>query len=396
MDFELGEEDLLLRDTVRQLCDQRVRPHAGAFDEARALPRALLTELGSMGLLAMERPEDEGGAGLSAVAASALIGELAAADGALALLVGVHNWQGLAHVAASLGEPERAVELPALVSGERLVAWALPEGARGLVMAQAEAGGAEPGLEGSVGAGALSVVARREGEAWVLDGEVRHVLGAAVAERVVVFGQTDAGPTAWFVDADAEGVSVSDPVRTLGARAAGTAHVRLAGARVPDSRRLGEPGRAFEQAQARLHRTHLGMAAVACGLATGVLQVAAAYAMERRQFGQPIASFQAIQWKLADMSVALDAAWLLTSRAAWLHDAGRPYGEAAARARILATTTAVRSTSEALQIHGGYGYTREYPVERALRDARTCDATEGGNAVARIVLARALVDRLAG
>jgi alkylation response protein AidB-like acyl-CoA dehydrogenase len=391
MDFELGEEDLLLRDTVRELCEQRVRPHAGAFDEARALPAALLAELGAMGLLAMERPEDEGGAGLSAVAASAVTGELAAADGALALLVGVHNWQGLAHVAAALAEPERAVELPGLVSGERLVAWALPERVRGGVAAYAK------GQRAAAAAGpALHVQARREGEVWVLEGEVRHVLGAAVAGRVVVFGQAEAGPTAWLVDADAEGVHVSDPVRTLGARAAATAHIRLVGVRVPDARRLGEPGQAWADAEPRLHRTHLGVAAVACGLARGVLEAAAAYAMERQQFGQPIASFQAIQWKLADMSVALDAAWLLTARAAWLHDTGRPFAEAAARARILATTTAVRSTSEALQIHGGYGYTREFPVERALRDARTCEAIGGGGRVARIVLARAVAERLAG
>ncbi len=381
MDFELGEEDLLLRDTVRQLCDQRVRPHAGELDEARALPQSRLGELGEMGLLAMERPEDEGGAGLSAVAASALMVELAAADASLALLVGVHNWQGLAHVAAALGEPARAAELPALTSGERLVAWALPEAGYATVAG------------GKAECEALTVVARREGAEWVLDGEIRYVPGAAVAERLVVFGRAEAGPTAWLVDREAEGVHVSDPVRTLGLRAAGTAHVQLQGARIHDGRRLDEPGSAWNRGRACLHRTHLGMAAIACGVARGALEVATAYAKEREQFGQPIAGFQAIQWKLADMSLALDAAGLLVTRAAWLHDVGRPYGLAAARARVLATTTAVRSTSEALQIHGGYGYTREFPVERALRDARTCEAIHGGSAVARQLLARSLGDR---
>jgi len=387
MDFELGEEDVLLRDTVRELCDQRVRPRAGGFDEARVLPGELWAELGAMGLCAMERPEDEGGAGLSAVAATALIEELAAADGALALLVGVHNWQGLPHAAAGLCEPERGLELPAMAAGERLVAWALPEGAW---------------LE-SVGADAakgvrLPVSARREGEAWVLDGEVRHVIGAAVAGRLVIFAQAQAGPTAWLVDADAEGMSTM-PVRTLGARAAGTAHVRLAAVCVPEARRLGEPGAAFADAWPRLVRTELGLGAVACGILRGALQAAAAYAQERRQFGQAIASFQAIQWKIADMATTLDAAWLLTQRAAWLCDAGRPHAEmaeAAARARILATTAAVRGTSEALQIHGGYGYTREFPVERALRDARACEVVQGGGALPRLWLARALAERLSG
>lgn len=385
MDFELGEEDVLLRDTVRELCDLRVRPQAGAFDEARAIPRELLRELGAMGLLAMERPEDEGGAGLGAVAASALVEELAAADGALALLVGVHNWQGLGHAAAGLRGSERAAELPAMAAGERLVAWALPEDARVAVAA------------GSHDL-ALPVTARRDGDTWVLDGEVRYVLGAARAGRIVIFGRTDHGPTAWLVDADAAGVTTS-PVRTLGARAAGTAHVRLAAVRVPEARHLGEPGAALVEAWPRLVRTQLGLAAVACGILRGALQVSAAYAQERRQFGQPIASFQAIQWKLADMATTLDAAWLLTLRAAWLVDAGRPHAkvaEAAARARLLAGTAAVRGTSEALQIHGGYGYTREYPVERSLRDARACETTEGGSALPRLVLAQALAERLAG
>jgi alkylation response protein AidB-like acyl-CoA dehydrogenase len=390
MDFELGEEDVLLRDTVRELCDQRVRPYAGAFDEARALPAELLAELGAMGLLAMERPEDEGGAGLSAVAASALIEELAAADGALALLVGTHNWQGLEHAATGLREPERGVELPAMASGQRLVAWALPDGVQVAGEGTGTNGSHEPPLR---------VTARRDGEAWLLDGEVRHVLGAAVAGRIVIFARTDAGPTAWLVDVDAEGVHTSERVRTLGARAAGTAHVRLESVRVSDARRLGEPGAALADAWPRRVRTQLGLAAVACGILRGAFQVAAAYAQERRQFGQPIASFQAIQWKLADMATTLDAAWLLTQRAAWLHDTGQPPTEvakAAARARLLAGTAAVRGTSEALQIHGGYGYTREFPVERALRDARACEASEGGGALPRLWLARALAERLAG
>jgi alkylation response protein AidB-like acyl-CoA dehydrogenase len=140
----------------------------------------------------------------------------------------------------------------------------------------------------------------------------------------------------------------------------------------------------------------LGLAAIACGLARDVLEQATAYAMERRQFGQPIASFQAIQWKLADASTALDAAWLLTCRAAWLRDTEQAFGEAAARARLAAVAAAVRGTSEALQIHGGYGYTREYPIERAFRDARTCQAIEGGDALSRLVLARGLIERLVG
>ena len=378
MDFELGEEESLLRDTVRGLCDQRVRPEAGAWDEVRALPDGLLSELGEMGLLAMEIAEDAGGAGLSAVAATALCEELASADGALAQVIAAHNHLGLAHVAAKASEAMRESELPALVGGEHVVAWALPEHAR--------AGGESD----------LGIVARRDGDDWILEGRVPHVLGASLAGRVVVFADTNAGPGAWMFDVGTDGVGI-EPTRTLGARAAGIGHVALQAVRVPDGQRLGEPGAALVDARGLLVRHDIACAAVACGLARGALQVSAAYAQEREQFGRPIARFQAIQWKLADMGTTLDAAWLLTMKAAWRRDAGRPEDEvarAAARARAYAGPMATRACSEALQIHGGYGYTREYPVERALRDARQHEG-RGGSAM-RLRLADAIAQRFAG
>ncbi|MCX4244674.1 acyl-CoA dehydrogenase family protein [Paraliomyxa miuraensis] len=377
MDFDLDEDDQLLRDTVRQLCEQSVRPHAGEWDEARAIPAAVRDELGRMGLWALRQPEDEGGAGLSTVTACALVEELAAADGALAMLIAAHNFAGLAHVAAaSASQPALAGELSAMASGQRPCAWALAEGALGS------------------GEGALAITATRQGDAWALDGEARHVLGAAVAGRFVVFARAEDGPTAFLIDADAGGLHVSAPLRTHGARAAGTAHLGLQGVRVPDERRLGAPGRALTDAATIVALRELSWAAVACGLLRGALQQASGYAQQREQFGRPIASFQAIQWKLADMATGLEAAWLLTVQAAWRCDQGRPLGEAAARARTWATGAAVRGCSEALQIHGGYGYTREYPVERALRDARQLEATAGGSATARSVLADAIAERL--
>jgi len=383
MDFELSDEESLLRDTVRGLCDQQVRPHAQAWDGARALPPELLPELGQMGLLALEVPEDEGGAGLSAVAASALVEEVAAADGALAELVVAHNYRGLARVRAGLSEAIRAAELPGLVAGERFVT------------------AAEPAAIRSQGAEALRVTAASgegegEGEGWGLNGRVEHALGAALADRLVVLARSDAGPTAWLVDTAAAGVERT-PVRTLGARAAGTAHVVLSGVRVTEAQRLGRPGSALDDAAAGWPGIDVASAAVACGLARGALEVAAAYAQEREQFGRPIARFQAIQWKLADMGTELDAARLLTRRAAWARDAGRPAAEtagAAARARLFAASMATRACSEALQIHGGYGYTREYPVERSLRDARHHEGSHGARM--RLRLAEAIAARFAG
>lgn len=376
MDFELGEEERLLRDTVRGLGQQRIRPHAERWDEARALPPDLLAELGALGLLGLSVAEEAGGTGLSAVAGSALCEELAAADGGLAQLLVAHNHLGLAHVMQGLSAEEAVTEAPALVSGERLVVWALPP--------EAMADGVDP---------AWLVRARRDGDDWVLEGEVAYGLGVGVADRLVVFGQTDQGPTAWLCDAQAPGL-VREPVRTLGARAMGTAHLRLEGVRVSQARRLGEPGQALHDARALVPRAHIGLAAVACGLLRGALEVAAAYALEREQFGRPIARFQAIQWKLADMSTALDAAWLLTMQAAWRYDQGLPHAQAAARARVYAATAATRGCSEALQIHGGYGYTREFPVERSLRDARQCEGRAGP--ALRLWLGEAIAARFAG
>ncbi|MCA9655993.1 MAG: acyl-CoA dehydrogenase family protein [Myxococcales bacterium] len=389
MDFSLSEEDLLLRDTVRELCDQQVRPHAGAWDEARALPPELLPGLGQQGLLAMERPEDEGGAGLSTVAATSLVEELAAADGALALLVSVHNHLGLAHAAQGLRPGPRAQELPALTDGRHIAAWAL-----------SERGSGSDALR-------LSTSARRDGDGWVLQGEKRYVLGASVAQRIVVLATTAGagkdGPersrpeevVALLVDADAPGLERSEPVRTLGMRAAGTAHLRLDGVRVPAERELGDPGRAWADAMALLDRSRVGMAAVACGIGRGAMEVAAAYAQEREQFGRPIAEFQAIQWKLADMATTLEAAWLLTLQAAWRRDVGLPFGAHASRAKLAAARAATVACSEALQIHGGYGYTREFPVERALRDARLCEIGEGTNEIQRLLISRAIAERFA-
>lgn len=388
MDFFLSEEDELLRDTVRELCEQQVRPHAGAWDEARALPPDVLPSLGEQGLLAMELPEDEGGAGLSTVAATALVEELASADGALALLVSVHNHLGLGH-ATKLGDGARGEELPALVDGRHVAAWAL-----------SERGGGSDALR-------MATTARKDGDQWVLEGDKHYILGAAVAQRIVVLATTNAPGkdgvarsgadeiVALLVDADAPGLTVSEPVRTLGMRAAGTAHLRLEGVRVPDSRRLGEPGAAWADAMALLDRSRIGMAAVACGIGRGAMSVATAYAKEREQFGRPIAKFQAIQWKLADMATTLEAAWLLTLKAAWRRDQGLPFSAHASRAKLAAAQAATRACSEALQIHGGYGYTREYPVERSLRDARLCEIGEGTNEIQRLLISRAIAERFA-
>lgn len=377
MDFSLSEEDELLRKTVREFCDAQVRPNAEAWDGARALPSGLLGELGEMGLLAMELSEDLGGAELSTVAATALVGELASADGALASLVSDHNTMGLACAAKCLQGPARDEEVSAMAGGAHLVATVVGERS--------------------------GVRARPSGDGWELTGEARHVLGAADASRLVVFangGDADAAfdpgaVVALLVDANATGVAVGERVRTLGMRAAGTAHVQFDGVQVSAERRLADPGQAWSEGQALLDRKRIDMAAIACGIGRGALAVAVAYANERQQFGRPIAKFQAIQWKLADMATNLESAWLMTLHAAWLRDRGQPFAAAAGRAKLKAAVSAKLACTEALQIHGGYGYTREFPVERALRDARCCELAGETNEHQRSVVSQSVLGRFA-
>jgi alkylation response protein AidB-like acyl-CoA dehydrogenase len=380
IDFGLDDDDALLVDNVRAFCRDRVVNAAAGWDDAGRIPAEVVSELGELGLLGLRVSEADGGAALSTVAATAVIEELAIGSASLALVVSAHNFLTVAHVVAAGSPDQRRALLPELVSGRRIGAWALSEAGSGS------------------DAAAVSTRATHDGGGWRLDGEKVYVTSGGDPGRLVVFatpqpGERGAGLTAFVVDGGAPGLEIIERVRPLGMRAAALSHLRLSSVRLPDDRRLGEVGSALSTAKALLDESRIAIAALSCGIVAAALAAARDYALERRQFGQPIAEFQAIQWKLADMATGLEAARLLTRRAAWLCDVGQPFSAAASRAKLHASELACRATSEALQIHGGYGYTREFVVERLLRDAYACRIAEGTSQIQRLLLQRDIAAR---
>ena len=377
MNFDLSEDDRLLADGVREFCEREIVPHAAAWDEAEALPEDLPRRLAELGLLGLEVPEDEGGVGLSAVASSAVVAELGRASAAVALSVSAHNALVVGYLLRAGTKDQRAALLPGLLDGSRLGAFALSE--------------AVAGTDGR----AVATVVRRDGADLLVAGEKRtitHGTRAGLYLVVARYGAEDGPLCAVAVEGDRPGLRTRR-VPTLGVCACDVGDVSFEDVRVPASALVGEPGRAWEDVLALLDRGRINVAAMATGILAAAFEAARAYARERRQFGRPIADFQAIRWKLADMATRLDAARLLVFEAASRYDAGERVREAAARAKVFAAEAAVAGASDALQIHGGYGYTREYPVERYLRDARLCGVGEGTNDVMRLLVGRGIARR---
>lgn len=360
MNFDLPESHREIQRMVRELGARRVAPFARAWDDDGRLPGDILADLAAQGLLAVRVPYAHGGSGLDALALAIVVEELARHHGSLAYAVAAHNTLGVAHLLAAGSEPLREGHLSAAASEDGLVAW-LDDG----------------------------VTAKRAGDGWTLHGAAPRVVLGATAARVVVAARTDEGPTAFVVERGAAGLRVARRVDTLGMRACEASELGFEGCAVGDDARVGAVGAAGD-AVVRVRTGHdLAMAALAVGLGQGALDAAVAYAKDRKQFGQPIASFQAIQWMLADARVELDAARLLVQRAAATDDGGGDARADAAAARLYASEAGSRACSRALQVHGGYGYTREFPVERALRDVKVCELGDGGNAGRRAVVAAA-------
>jgi alkylation response protein AidB-like acyl-CoA dehydrogenase len=359
----LSDEVALLSDAVAQFCAAEVNAHARAWDEAAALPGGLALRMGELGLLGATVPDAQGGAGTSWVGAAAIAETLARGSGSLAAVVAAHEALGVAPVLAAANEDQRLAILGGLVTGR---------------------------LATGIFAGDLR--AEREAGHWRLHGRASDVVGGASATTLVVVAQTDGGPTAFVVAADAGGVVREAPV-LLGLRAAGVVDVVLAGAKVEDDDRLGAVGAAAGLGDLASDRLRVLFAAIACGVGRAALAAAIAYAKEREQFGQPIAQFQAIQWKLADAATGLDAAALLVRDAAVRLDEERPASIAAARALVFAAARASSATHDALQIHGGYGYVADFPVERGYRDARALQVLVAEPAQLRSAIAGGIAAR---
>jgi alkylation response protein AidB-like acyl-CoA dehydrogenase len=376
MDFELSESQRILRNAVRAFVRTEIAPHAAEWDEAERFPTELMPKLGKMGLLGVRVPEQYGGSGMDMVSYVICVEELARADGATALTVASHNGLGTGHVLAFGTEEQKRKYLPRAASGEALAAWALTE----------------PG-NGS-DAAAVRTTARREGDHWILNGTKAFVTQGSVAAFCVVLARTNTaappakGITAFIVDCASRGFAASGHLRKLGCRASDTAELILDEVCVDDGQRLGEVDRGFIDTMQILDCGRIGIAAMAVGLGNGALGRAVGHARERRAFGKTIGEFDAVRWMLANARTELDAAALLTHRAAWLVDRGRAHTREASMAKVFASEAATRACHAAVQIFGGYGYARAFEVERYLRDAKLCEIGEGTSEVQRLVIAK--------
>ncbi len=378
MDFEPSEEHLQLQRTVRDFCESEVRPHARRWDETGEFPLETVRKLGELGLMGMSVPEAYGGAGLDAVGTAMVIEEVARYDGSLALTVASHNGLGTGHLLRFGSEELKRRYLPDLAAGRKLAAWGLTE----------------PG-SGSDAAG-LRTRAVRRGGGWVLNGSKMFITQGTVGDVFIVLALTTPerrakGITAFLLEKGAPGFTQSAIHGKLGMRSSDTAELHMEDVEVPDAQRVGEVDCGFTDTLQILDRGRVGIGALAVGLARGALEEARAYAKERTAFGQPIASFQAIAFMLADMAMEVEAARLLVRRAALLADAGERFTSEASMAKLFASEVAMRATAKAIQIHGGYGYTREFPVERYYRDAKLCEIGEGTSEIQRMVIARDLL-----
>jgi alkylation response protein AidB-like acyl-CoA dehydrogenase len=379
LDFELPESHRLLARTVREFCGREVTPRAAGWDEAERFPKELVPALADLGLLGIRIPEEYGGAGMDTLAYALVVEECARADGSLALTVASHNGLGTSHILTFGTEEQKQHYLPKAASGQWLAAWALTE----------------PG-SGSDSA-AAKTVAVRDGDEWVIDGTKMFVTQGSVCGFCVVLARTNKevaphrGITAFIVDAGTPGFTASRDIKKYGCRSSDTAEVVLQGVRVPDSSRVGAVDHGFYDTMRILDRGRVSIAAMALGLGRGALDMAVKYSKERHAFGKAIAEYDAMRALLATSRAELDAAALLVYRAAVMADSGKHYSREASTAKLYASEAATRACNASLQIHGGYGYTREFAVERHLRDVKLCEIGEGTSQVQKMVIVRNLV-----
>jgi alkylation response protein AidB-like acyl-CoA dehydrogenase len=378
VDFELTDEQRSIRDMVRDFARGEIAPHAVGWDREQRFPKELFTQLGELGLLGVLLPEELGGAGLGYVEYVLILEEIGAADGGVGLGVAAHNSLCTNHLYLFGSDELRRAFLPKLASGEWIGAWGLTE--------------AEAGSD----AGGTRTTAVRDGHEWVLNGSKNFITHATVGSAAVVMARTSKegahhGISAFFVPFDRPGVSPGKKEDKLGMRCSDTSSLVLEDCRVPAGHLLGEEGEGFVQAMKVLDGGRISIAALSLGIARGALDATVEYAGVRHQFGKPISSFQITRAKLADMATEVAAARLLTMRAAVRKDLGENVTLESSMAKVYASETAVKVGEEAVQIHGGYGYTTDYPVERAWRDAKLCTIGEGTSEIQRMVIAREIL-----
>jgi alkylation response protein AidB-like acyl-CoA dehydrogenase len=377
MDFELSADQREIQALAREFAREQIEPNAAEWDREHHFPRAVFAQLAELGLMGVCIPEEYGGAGADFLSYILVLEEISRADAGVGVTVAVHTSAVTLPILTFGTDEQRSRFVPPLARGEAIGAFALTE--------------AESGSD----AGSLRTSATPDGDGWRISGAKQWISTAAFAGTFLLFARTDPGtPGARGVSAfilDPEHVRVTRTEEKLGLNSSVTNDLVVEDAQVGRDRLLHEEGKGFRVAMATLDGGRIGIAAQALGIAQAAYDVARAYALERRQFGQRIAEFQAIQWKLADMSTQIDAARLLVYRAAWRKQNGLPHTEEGAKAKLFASETARRQTGEAIQILGGYGYTKEFPVERYYRDAKITEIYEGTSEIQRLVIARSIL-----
>jgi len=378
MDFELTEEQQQMKMSVREFAEAEIAPHVMEWDEAQHFPIELKPKLAELGLLGVLFPEEYGGAGLGYVEYATAIEELSRVDGSVGISVAAHNSLCSNHIYQYGTEAQKKKYLTPLASGEHLGAWGLTE----------------PGA-GSDASGTRTAAVRKDG-GWVINGTKNFITHAIHADTCVAFASSDRekhskGITGFIFEKGMAGFAPAKKENKLGLRASETASVIFEDCFVPDENRLGEEGMGFVNAMQILDGGRISIAALAVGIAQGAYESAVRYSGEREQFGKPIREFQAIQFKLADMATQIEAARMLMYRAAWMKDEGKRTTKESSMAKLFASEMSVRVCEEAIQIHGGYGYTKDYPAEKFWRDSKLCTIGEGTSEIQRIIIAREIL-----
>jgi butyryl-CoA dehydrogenase len=376
VDFELSPDQREIKALAREFAEAEIEPHAGEWDRQHSFPRDLFSKLAELGLMGVCIPEELGGAGADFLSYILVLEELSRADAGVGVTVAVHTSAVTLPILTFGTDEQKSRFVPPLACGEVIGAFALTE------------------PEAGSDAGSLRTAATADAEGWRISGAKQWITNGSHAGTFLLFARTDPstrgarGVSAFILDA--EHVRVTREEEKLGLNSSVTNDI-VVEAHVSADRMLHEEGKGFQVAMATLDGGRIGIAAQALGIAQAAYDTARSYALERRQFGQRIADFQAIQWKLADMATEIDAARLLIYRAAWLKEEGKPHTEEGAKAKLFASEMARRQTAEAIQILGGYGYTKEFPVERYYRDAKITEIYEGTSEIQRLVIARSVL-----
>jgi alkylation response protein AidB-like acyl-CoA dehydrogenase len=380
MDFQLTAEQLSIRDMVREFARKEIAPHVMEYDEKKEFPWEIIKKLGELGLLGIIYPESIGGAGMGYIEYSLIVEELSAVDPSIGLIVAAHNSLGTLHIYTYGSDKQKEEYLPRLLKGETLGAWALTE----------------PGCGSD--AKALRTTAVKKGNKWILNGSKTFITNANFSDYQVVIALTDPekgtrGISAFIVKKGIPGFKIGQNLNKLGMRASDTAELFFDNCEVPEENLLGKEGEGFHQSMEILDGGRISIGAMCVGIAQGAYEHALRYSQEREAFGRKIGDFQATKFKLADMATQIDAARLLILRSAWLKDRNLPLNLESAMAKLYASEVAVRVADEAVQIYGGYGFIKEYPVEKFYRDAKLGTIGEGTSEILRLVIAREILQQ---